>query len=218
MNQERMPRAGDTTHLANACAGSPLDYGMLSLASYFEPSELERVMPLLFPADKGMRPPNVVPYAYAPHRAAASGVPVSWPFACLHFCVRLHSCACSLPAGPPPRILCARSRRFECSACNVGMRPERRSCVLRAYTGMCMYTDDAFCPRGGTATGSRTSELTRALQQEHLTTASLHGQRAGEEWQAQTPFGKACAVAHVRPWRARRRMCSGLNSSFRTGT
>eukprot|EP00802_Teleaulax_amphioxeia_P012014 Tamp_12052.p1 GENE.Tamp_12052~~Tamp_12052.p1 ORF type:complete len:389 (-),score=62.06 Tamp_12052:264-1430(-) len=73
MNQERMPRAGDTTHLANACAGSPLDYGMLSLASYFEPSELERVMPLLFPADKGMRPPNVVPYAYAPHRAAASG-------------------------------------------------------------------------------------------------------------------------------------------------
>ena len=59
---------------------------MLSLASYFEPSELERVMPLLFPADKGMRPPNVVPYAYAPHRAAASGVPVSWPFACLHLC------------------------------------------------------------------------------------------------------------------------------------
>lgn len=42
--------------------GSPLDYAMLSLASYFQQSELQRVIPLLFPTHDGMRPPVVVPF------------------------------------------------------------------------------------------------------------------------------------------------------------
>ncbi len=49
--------------------GSPLDYGMLSLASYFQQSELQRVIPLLFPPHHGMRPPVVVPFIRPPEAA-----------------------------------------------------------------------------------------------------------------------------------------------------
>ena len=57
-------RRGRVTHVGR---GSPLDYGMLSLASYFQQSELQRVIPLLFPTHHGnLRPPVVVPFMRPP--------------------------------------------------------------------------------------------------------------------------------------------------------
>ena len=64
-------RRGGVTHVWR---GSPLDYGMLSLASYFQQSELQRVIPLLFPTHHGMRPPVVVPFMRPPE--AACGMPL----------------------------------------------------------------------------------------------------------------------------------------------
>jgi hypothetical protein len=45
---------------------TPVDYSVLSLAAYFKPNELPRIMPILFPADEHNVAPVVVPFAPRP--------------------------------------------------------------------------------------------------------------------------------------------------------
>lgn len=51
---------------------TPVDYSILSLAAYFKPSELPRIMPVLFPTEYGFVPPTVVPYDPQPAGASTA--------------------------------------------------------------------------------------------------------------------------------------------------